>query len=239
MTALEGISGTIETLWREAEQLLAGLDGENHARLNAANGAIDLVWDRQIFECAETFGGTEIRYARTLSGAVLARLVDADFAALVSPSGNEIAPSGDADLDAALATAAREALDTFSGDLLGPVRVGKYMVYAQPMLADGPVPIGAVVLASRETLTPRDELLLQGFVRDLDTRLGLAERLLSLRRKVGDQAYEIRKAQGRVDGAGTGEPAALRAAARRCRAIDGGTRRSGPGVRPLRRFAAG
>ena len=198
MTALEGISGTIETLWREAEQLLAGLDGAGHARLSAATGAIDLVWDRQIFECAETFSGTEISYARTLSGAILARLVDADFAALVSVAGSEIPPSGDADLDSALASAAREALDTFSDDLLGPVRVGKHMVYAQPMLADGPVPIGAVVLATRETLTPRDELLLQGFVRDLDTRLGLAERVLFLRRKVGDQAYEIKKLKGEV-----------------------------------------
>ena len=186
MTAREGIAGTIETLWREAEQLLAGLDGEGHARLRTATGAIDLVWDRQIFECAETFGGTEIGYARTLSGAILARLVDADFAALVSVAGSEIPPSGDADLDSALTTAAREALDTFSGDLLGPVRLGRHMVYAQPMLADGPVPIGAVVLATRETLTPRDELLLQGFVRDLDTRLGLAERVLTLRRKVSD-----------------------------------------------------
>jgi len=146
----------------------------------------------------ETFGGTEIGYARALSGAILARLVDADFAALVSPAGSEVPPSGDADLDSALASAAREALDTFSGDLLGPVRVGKHMVYAQPMLADGPVPIGAVVLATRETLTPRDELLLQGFVRDLDTRLGLAERVLSLRRKVVDQAYEIKKLKGEI-----------------------------------------
>ena len=198
MTAREGIAGTIETLWREAEQLLAGLDGEGHARLSAAIGAIDLVWDRQIFECAETFGGTEIGYARTLSGAILARLVDADFAALVSVAESEIPPSGDADLDSALTTAAREALDTFSGDLLGPVRVGRHMVYAQPMLADGPVPVGAVVFATRETMSPRDEILLQGFLRELDTRLGLAERVLTLRRKVGDQAYEIKKLKGEV-----------------------------------------
>jgi len=192
------LARTIESLWREAEQQLAGLDGDGHARLNAATGAIDLVWDRQVFECAETFGGTEIGSARALSGAVLARLIGADYAALVSVAGTEIPPTADDDLDAALASAAREALDTFSGDLLGPVKLGSHLVYAQPMLADGPIPIGAVVLATRKTLSPRDELLLRGFLRDLDTRLDLAERVLALRRQVIDHGYEIRKLKGEV-----------------------------------------
>ncbi len=193
-----GIAGTIETLWRESAQQLAGLDGDGHALLSAATGAIDLIWDRQIFERAETFGGTEIGYARALSGAVLARLVDADCAAIVSVAGNGIPPSGDAMLDAALASAAREALDTFANDLLGPVRVGDHLVYAKPLLAEKSVPFGAVVLATGMTLSPRDELLLNGFLRDLDTRLVLAERVLTLRRSVLDQDYEIRKLKGEL-----------------------------------------
>jgi hypothetical protein len=193
-----GIAGTIETLWRESEQQLAGLDGDGHAQLNAATGAVDLIWDRQIFERAESFGGSEIGYARALSGAVLARLVDADCAAIVSAAGTGIPPTGDLTLDAALASAAREALDTFADDLLGPVRVGDHLVYAKPLLTDQPVPIGAVVLAARSTLSPRDELLLNGFLRDLDTRLVLAERVLTLRRGVLDQDFEIRKLKGEL-----------------------------------------
>jgi len=196
MTAHQRIADTVESLWREAEQQLAGLDGEAHARLSAATGAVDIIWDRQVFERVETFGGTEIGYARALSGAVLARLIGADHGFLVSAGGSEIPPCGDAALDAALATAAREALDTFSDELLGPVRVGEHLVYARPMLSNGPVPIGAVLLATRETLSPRGELLLEGFLRDLDTRLDLAERVLSLQRKVGDQRYEIKKLKG-------------------------------------------
>jgi hypothetical protein len=194
----DGIAGTIETLWRESEQQLAGLDGDGHALLNAATGAIDLIWDRQIFERAETFGGTEIGYARALSSAVLARLVDADCAAIVSLAGSGIPPTGDPTLDAALASAAREAMDTFSDDMLGPVRVDDHLVYAKPLLADTPVPIGAVILATRVTLSPRDELLLHGFLRDLDTRLVLAERVLRLRRNVLDQDFEIRKLKGEL-----------------------------------------
>ena len=198
MIAEEHHPTNIENLWREAEDRLVGLDGGGHARLNAATGAIDLVWDRQVFENAETFGGTEIGYARALSGAVLARLVRADYGALVSVAGSEIPPSGDSSLDQALAVAAREALDTFSDDLLGPVRVGEHMVYAQPMLDDGVIPIGAVVLAARETLTPRDQVLVRGFLRDLDTRLNVAERVLTLRRKVLDQGYELKKLKGEL-----------------------------------------
>jgi hypothetical protein len=198
MSAEDRISETVESLWQEARQQLSGLDGAGHMQLSAATGALDLVWDRQVFERAETFGGTEIGYARALTGAVLARLLDADHAALVSAAGTGMPSSGDPTLDAALATAAREALDTFSSDLLGPVRVEDHLVYAQPMLADGPVPIGAVILAARETLSPRTELLLAGFLRDLDTRLDLAERVLTLRRKVYDQQYELKKLTGDV-----------------------------------------
>lgn len=192
------MTGAIEALWRESEQQLVGLDGDGHTLLNAATGAIDLIWDRQIFERAETFGGTEIGYARALSGAVLARLVDADFAAIVSVVGSGVPPTGDDALDAALASAAREALDTFADDLLGPVRVGDHLVYAKPLLADQPVPVGAVILATRTTMSPRNEVLLHGFLRDLDTRLVLAEKVLALRRRVLDQDYEIRKLEGEV-----------------------------------------
>jgi hypothetical protein len=193
-----GIAGTIEPLWRESEHQLAGLDGDGHALLNAATGAIDLIWDRQIFERAETFGGAEIGYARALSGAVLARLLDADCAAIVTAVGSGVAPTGDAELDAALVSAAREALDTFADDLLGPVRVGDHLVYAKPLLAGQPVPVGAVILATQTTLSPRDELLLGGFLRDLDTRLVLAEKVLTLRRSLLDQDYEIRKLKGEL-----------------------------------------
>jgi hypothetical protein len=45
---------------------------------------VDSVWDRQVFDRAETFGGAEIRFARALSGSILARLLGVEYAALAS-----------------------------------------------------------------------------------------------------------------------------------------------------------
>lgn len=192
------IEGQIDTYWRETEEALTGLDGDGHARLNTASGAVDLVWDRHIFESAETFGGTEIGYARALSGAILARLVGAEFAALVSVAGSEIPPSGSETLDEALASARREAMDTFSGDLLGPVRVDDHHVYAQPMVGESPIPIGAAIIAMRGDLDPSGKVLLQAFLRDLDTRLDLAETLLKQRWRNLDLSLEVKTLKGEV-----------------------------------------
>jgi hypothetical protein len=109
-----------------------------------------------------------------------------------------MAPSGDATLDDALASAGREALDTFADDLLGPVQVGDRFVYARPMLVDSPVPIGAVVLATREPLAPAGRLLLDGFLRELDTRLNLAEHMLKMRRQSFDLGFELKKLKGEI-----------------------------------------
>ena len=188
----------IDSYWGEAEAALSGLGDADHALLNAAAGAIDSVWDRNVFERGESFGGTEIGFARGLSAAILERLLDADYAAIVSVAGSGMPPSVDATLDDALASAGREVLDTFADDLLGPVRVGERFVYAQPMIVDSPVPIGAVILATREPLAPAGQLLLEGFLRELDTRLSLAEQLLKLRRQSLDLGFEIKKLKGEI-----------------------------------------
>ena len=188
----------IDSHWGEAEAAVSGLGDADHALLNIAAGAIDSVWDRKVFERGESFGGTEIGFARDLSAASLGRLLDADYAAIVSVAGSEMPLSGDATLDDALASAGREALDTFADDLLGPVPVGDRFVYAQPMIVDSPVPIGAVVLATLAPLAPEGKLLLEAFLRELDTRLSLAEQLLKLRRQSFDLGFEIKKLKGEI-----------------------------------------
>jgi len=196
--AEERIDALIDGYWREWEAALAGLGAGEHGRFNAAIGAVDTVWDRHLFEHAETFGGAEIGYARALSAAILGRLLGVDYTALASVTGSEIPLTGDETLDKSLATARQEALDTFSADLLGPVKVGDLFVYAKPMLLESPVPIGAVVLAAREKLVPQQESLLDGFMRHLDTRLDAAEHLLKLRWRNLDIEFEVKKLKGEV-----------------------------------------
>ena len=188
----------IDGYWKEWEEVLSGLGADQSGRLTAAIGAVDTAWDRHLFEHAETFGGTEIGYARALSAAILGRLLGVDYVALASVAVSEIPLTGDETLDASLATARREALDTFSDELLGPVKVGSSLVYAKPMLLDSPVPIGAVVLAAKENLTPQQQNLLEGFLRHLDTRLDAAEHLLKLRWRNLDLEFEIKKLKGEV-----------------------------------------
>ena len=190
------VAETIDQYWREAASSVEGIDGQALLRLATAGAALDAVWDHHIFEFAETFGGTEIGFARALSAAILERLLECEYVALVSVAGSEIPSSGNDTLDSALASARREALDTFSNDLLGPVRVDGHMVYAQPMLGESPVPIGAAVLATRQPLTPVQERLLGGFLAELDTRLSMAERLLKLRWQTIDLGYEIKQLKG-------------------------------------------
>ena len=197
--AEERIDALIDGYWREWEAALAGLGAGEHGRLNAAIGAVDTVWDRHLFEHAETFGGAEIGYARALSAAILGRLLGVDYAALASVTGSEIPLTGDETLDENLATARQEALDTFSADLLGPVKVGDRFVYAKPMLLESPVPIGAVVLAAREKLGPQQESLLDGFMQHLDTRLDAAEHMLKLRRRNLDLEFELKKLKGEIE----------------------------------------
>ena len=188
----------IDGYWKEWQEALAGLGSGEHGRLNAAIGAADTVWDRHLFEHAETFGGAEIGYARALSAAILARLLYVDYAALASVAVSEIPLTGDAELDENLSRARQEALDTFSDELLGPVKVQDRFVYAKPMLLESPVPIGAVVLAAREPLTAVQGSLLDGFLRHLDTRMDAAENLLRLRWRNLDLEFEIKKYKGEV-----------------------------------------
>jgi hypothetical protein len=196
--AEERIDALVDIYWKEWDKALAGLGAGEHDRLIAAIGAVDTVWDRHLFEHAETFGGAEIGYARALSAAILGRLLGVDYAALASVAGNEIPLTGDETLDKSLATARQEALDTFSADLLGPVKVGNYFVFAKPMLLESPVPIGAVVLATRGKVTAQQERLLEGFLRHLDTRLDAAEHILKLRWRNLDLEFELKKLKGEV-----------------------------------------
>jgi hypothetical protein len=192
------ISDLIDTYWAAAESTLADLGAEDLVVLNTAVGALDRVWDNHIFEHAETFGGTEIGFARSLSSLILKRMLGAEYAALVSVAGSEVASTGDAEFDNALERAAAEALNTFADELLGPVAVGHWSVSAKPLQVDSPVPIGAVVLATAEPLSDRQLHLLESFLEHLDTRLGLAEKLLSLRCRSLDAEYEVKKLKGEL-----------------------------------------
>lgn len=192
----DAVEELVEKAWGEAEQALEGLDAGGHQRLNLAVDALDAVWDRRIFDRSETFGGPEIRFARAVSAGILARLLRVEYVALASAGGSEIPGSGSETLDEALAAACQEALDTFSDELLGPVRIGPHLIYAQPMLLESPVPFGAVVLAASEELNPGRQRLLAGFLRHFDTRLSLAERLLEVRRERVDLRIEVKKMRG-------------------------------------------
>lgn len=196
--AEERVDALVDTYWKEWDEALAGLGAGEHERLIAAIGAVDTVWDRHLFEHAETFGGAEIGYARALSAAILGRLLGVDYAALASVAGSEIPLTGDENLDENLARARQEALDTFSADLLGPVKVGDLFVYAKPMLLESPVPIGAVLLVARDQVAPQQETLLDGFMRHLDTRLDAAEHLLKLRWRNLDLDFELKKLKGEI-----------------------------------------
>jgi hypothetical protein len=194
----ERLGSVIDTYWREWGEALAGLDAGEHGRLNAAIGAVDTVWDHHLFGHAETFGGAEIGYARALSAAILGRLLGVEYVALASVAGSEIPLTGNETLDASLARARQEALDTFSDELLGPVKVDDKLVYAKPLLLDSPVPIGAVVLAAKEKLLEHQETMLEGFLRHFDTRLDVAEQLLKLRWRNLDLEFELKKLKGEV-----------------------------------------
>jgi len=192
------IDTLIEKYWQDSREALIGLDFGAHARLNTAVGAVDAIWDRHVFVSAETFGGIQIGHARALTGALLRRFLVVEYAALVSVGGTDIPPTGNAHLDSSLASACQHALDTFSGDLLGPVRVADALVYAKPILLDSPVPIGAVMIACRRPISSIQGRLLSEFLRHFDTRLSLAERLLQMRRRTFDFEYEIKRLKGEV-----------------------------------------
>ena len=194
----ERVDGLIDGYWKDWEEALVGLNAGERERFIAAVGAVDTVWDRHLFEHAETFGGTEIGYARALSGAILERLLGVDYVAFASVAGSEISATGNEILDGALASARQEALDTFSDDLLGPVKVESSLVYAKPMLLESPVPIGAIVLATQEPLTKQQVSLIDGFLRHLDTRMDAAENLLKLRWRNLDLEFEIKKLRGEI-----------------------------------------
>jgi len=73
----ERIAEQADSYWGEAEAAVSGLGDAGHALLNIASGAVDMVWDRNVFEQGESFGGTEIGFARGLSASILARLLNA------------------------------------------------------------------------------------------------------------------------------------------------------------------
>lgn len=191
----------VDALWAEAADAVGDLGTDRAERLAIAISALDAVWDRHVFAAALTFGGTEIGFARTVSAALLARLLDVPWAALPSVGASDLPTTGDEELDAGLVEACREALDTCTAELLGPVELAGHLVYARPVLLDSPLPIGAAIVATRTELTADDARLLDGFLRHLDTRLDVAERLLSLRRANETLSFELKKVSGTLPAA--------------------------------------
>jgi hypothetical protein len=188
----------VDALWAEATDTVGDLGPDRAERLAIAISGLDALWDRQIFRSATTFGGPEIGFARMVSAALLARLLDVPWAALPSVGASDLPTTGNDELDAGLVEACREALDTCTDELLGPVELAGHLVYAKPVLVDSPLPIGAAILAARTELTAADQRLLDGFLQHFDTRLDVAERLLSLRRETETLSFELRRATGQL-----------------------------------------
>lgn len=188
------MAGLIDGYWNDASTVLSTLGTDDQSRLIIAISAVDEVWDRNIFDHAKSFGGPEVGDARALSAAILVRLLDVEYAALASAAGGSLPPTGNLTLDDALAQACHDTLNTFSDELLGPETVEGWMVYGLPMLLDSPAPVGAVLLATKRSLTSSQESLLREFLRHLDTRLTAAEHLYSLGRELGELRLETGKA---------------------------------------------
>lgn len=172
---------------------MSELSDNEKSRLATAISATDTVWDRSIFDHATSFGGPEVGDARTLSAAILARLLDVEYVALASAAGGSLPPTGRPALDEVLEQACHDALNTFADELLGPVTVEELMIYGLPMLLDSPVPVGAVLLATSRALSREQVVLLREFLRHLDTRLTAAEHLYALRRELGELRLELGK----------------------------------------------
>jgi hypothetical protein len=170
------------------------LDSNEKSRLVTAISATDSVWDRHIFDRATSFGGPEVGDARTLTAAILARLLDVEYVALASAAGGSLPPSGRPALDEVLETACHDALNTFADELLGPVSVEGLMIYGLPMVLDSPVPVGAVLFATSRAMSREQEVLLREFLRHLDTRLTAAEHLYAFRRELTELKLEAGKA---------------------------------------------
>jgi len=186
--------GLIDGEWNDADAALSELNSDDKSRLVTAISATDAVWDRNIFNHATSFGGPEVGDSRTLSAAILARLLDVEYVALASAAGGSLLPSGDPALDEVLENACHDALNTFADELLGPVTFEGSLIYGLPLLLDSPVPVGAVLLATSRPLSREQEVLLREFLRHLDTRLTAAERLYSLRRELSELKMEVGKA---------------------------------------------
>ena len=184
------MAGLIDTLWADAEATLSDLTSDEKSGLMTAISAVDQVWDQNIFDHAKSFGGPEVGDARTLSAAILARLLDVEYVALASAAGGSLPPSGDPALDEALRQACHDALNTFSDELLGPEEVAGLKIYGLPVVLDSPAPVGAVLIATRGALGRPQEILLREFLRHFDTRLTAAERLYSLRRELDEIKLE-------------------------------------------------
>jgi hypothetical protein len=189
-------SDRVNDLWAEAADAVGGLGSDRTERLAIAISALDAVWDRHVFQAALTFGGTEIGFARALSAAILARLLEVPWAALPSVGSSELPTTGIEVIDEGLADACREALETCANELLGPVPLEGRLVYAKPILLDSPLPIGAAMVVATTELESADERLLDGFLEHLDTRLDVAERLLALRRDNEKLSFELKRATG-------------------------------------------
>ncbi|MEE4273909.1 MAG: hypothetical protein V2I67_19685 [Thermoanaerobaculales bacterium] len=106
--------GLIDGLWNDASSVLSKIGSDQQGRLVTAISVVDEVWDRKIFDHAKLFGGPEVGDARTLTAAVLIRLLDVEYAALASAAGGSLPPTGNATLDEVLAQACHFAYEQFS-----------------------------------------------------------------------------------------------------------------------------
>ncbi len=186
----------VSDLWSEAADAVGGLGSDRAERLAIAISALDTVWDRHVFQAALTFGGTEIGFARAVSAAILARLLEVPWAALPSVGSSDLPTTDNEELDDGLVDACRAALETCSDELLGPVTLADRLIYAKPILLDSPLPIGAAILVTTNELDSDDERALDAFLQHLDTRLDAAERLLALRHENEMLSFELERARG-------------------------------------------
>ncbi|MBR9692303.1 hypothetical protein GOV07_00035 [Candidatus Woesearchaeota archaeon] len=176
------IEHEVERLWDEARTSQKGLSKGDIAALDAAHDATDAVWDNEITNQLITFTGVNIATARAFSSRILTRLLGVDYAGIASVASDALPPSASQAKDMALQRARTDALNTFSPGSI-ETDLETHYITAQPILLGSPLPVGAVLVISRNSLTEQQENLMAKYIRQTDTRLVLAEEILAQRKK--------------------------------------------------------
>jgi len=175
---------------RNAAAQLGHLDFEHLHYLTNALRSLDQVWDTEVFNKI-SFSGAEIGFARLLSSVILRNLLGVKYVALASTSSDAMPePPAGIDSPAFLETMRglrEDVLNRFSAEPIEyqPYKVNgdSFLLYGQPITMESAIPIGAALIASRTPLNNEQKDFLRLFLSEYDTRLKVAEQLLSLQKE--------------------------------------------------------